>query len=460
MTDTERTGAFLAQKRKEKGLTQLELAQALSVTNRAVSKWETGAGLPDADVLPALAAALGTTADAILRGEEPRRAGESPALWAFEAADTAGELREGAAALPQTGAIGRCIAAAAALALWAASLVFLLGAGGSASVAAVCFGAALALADAWFLGVLPSAAASRILRRRTMTLAVHPDGFVLTSGGARVRFGPGALRGVRRTRRCLVFDFGAQKVCVRRLSPEDETAFLRRLALFAPDVPVRDVSGRAKRAAAAVVCAALLVFGTAVLTRAAGVSVSVSPSGKVLVLRVAPGSGEGAWYRGVRRYPLAWPVDTGEPVRCEWLTGDACAVTYTSREDRLLHQSVATFGTRGSGISWYDVRSALAADWASDDGETRLWQDGGAFCIQYAGRVYRFDMADCVPFGDLAVVACSDGVPQFTAVLGEDFVFAGGDSGGAGGGGSIVLCPVTDEAGMAVTLYDKEVAAP
>lgn len=160
MTDTERTGVFLAQKRKEKGLTQLELAQALSVTNRAVSKWETGAGLPDADVLPALAAALGTTADAILRGEEPRRAGESPALWAFEAADTAGELREGAAALPQTGAIGRCIAAAAALALWAASLVFLLGAGGSASVSAVCFGAALALADAWFLGVLPSAAAS------------------------------------------------------------------------------------------------------------------------------------------------------------------------------------------------------------------------------------------------------------------------------------------------------------
>ena len=46
------------------------------------------------------------------------------------------------------------------------------------------------------------------------------------------------------------------------------------------------------------------------------------------------------------------------------------------------------------------------------------------------------------------------------ALPGLAAAFATPLSGGAGGGGSIVLCPVTDEAGMAVTLYDKEVAAP
>lgn len=83
MTDTERTGAFLAQKRKEKGLTQLELAEKLGVTNRAVSKWETGAGLPDTALLTRLADALATTADALLaaarRKPHPHRA--IPPRW-------------------------------------------------------------------------------------------------------------------------------------------------------------------------------------------------------------------------------------------------------------------------------------------------------------------------------------------------------------------------------------------
>ena len=40
-------GAFLGQRHKELGLTQKELAQRLHVTDKAVSRWETGRGLPD-----------------------------------------------------------------------------------------------------------------------------------------------------------------------------------------------------------------------------------------------------------------------------------------------------------------------------------------------------------------------------------------------------------------------------
>lgn len=45
--DNIRFGSFVAQLRKERGLTQKELAQRLHVTDKAVSKWETGRGFPD-----------------------------------------------------------------------------------------------------------------------------------------------------------------------------------------------------------------------------------------------------------------------------------------------------------------------------------------------------------------------------------------------------------------------------
>lgn len=72
--DSGRVGAFVAQLRREKGLTQQELADRLGVTNKAVSKWETGEGYPEITMLPALADALGVTADELLRGERAARA--------------------------------------------------------------------------------------------------------------------------------------------------------------------------------------------------------------------------------------------------------------------------------------------------------------------------------------------------------------------------------------------------
>ena len=67
--DREAFGAFLARLRKEKGLTQKELAQQLYVSDKAVSKWERGLSLPDISLLTPLAEILGVTVTELLRGE-------------------------------------------------------------------------------------------------------------------------------------------------------------------------------------------------------------------------------------------------------------------------------------------------------------------------------------------------------------------------------------------------------
>ena len=63
-------GMFISEKRKALGLTQQELAEKLQITNKAVSKWETGDGMPDVQLLSPLANELGVTVDEILNGEE------------------------------------------------------------------------------------------------------------------------------------------------------------------------------------------------------------------------------------------------------------------------------------------------------------------------------------------------------------------------------------------------------
>lgn len=57
--DAKTFGTFLAAIRRERGLTQAELAEQIHVTDKAVSRWERGIGLPDINTLEPLAAALG-----------------------------------------------------------------------------------------------------------------------------------------------------------------------------------------------------------------------------------------------------------------------------------------------------------------------------------------------------------------------------------------------------------------
>lgn len=56
--DAQRMGSFIAQRRKELNFTQAELAEMLHVTDKAVSRWERGVGLPDINMIEPLAQAL------------------------------------------------------------------------------------------------------------------------------------------------------------------------------------------------------------------------------------------------------------------------------------------------------------------------------------------------------------------------------------------------------------------
>lgn len=68
--DNQKIGKYIAYKRKQRGMTQQNLADSLLVTNKAVSKWETGTSLPDISLLQDLANILDVSVDEILSGED------------------------------------------------------------------------------------------------------------------------------------------------------------------------------------------------------------------------------------------------------------------------------------------------------------------------------------------------------------------------------------------------------
>lgn len=64
-----KTGLFIAERRKLKSLTQAQLAEMLGITDRAVSKWETGRSLPDAAIMLELCNILEISVNELLTGE-------------------------------------------------------------------------------------------------------------------------------------------------------------------------------------------------------------------------------------------------------------------------------------------------------------------------------------------------------------------------------------------------------
>ncbi len=67
--DQRKIGQFIQARRKEKGLTQNDLASLFNITDRAVSKWERGLSLPDASIMIRLSEVLGVSVNELLSGE-------------------------------------------------------------------------------------------------------------------------------------------------------------------------------------------------------------------------------------------------------------------------------------------------------------------------------------------------------------------------------------------------------
>ena len=67
--DQEKIGKFIQEKRKEKKLTQSDLAEKLNITDRAISKWENGNCLPDAGTMPELCKILNISINDLFSGE-------------------------------------------------------------------------------------------------------------------------------------------------------------------------------------------------------------------------------------------------------------------------------------------------------------------------------------------------------------------------------------------------------
>lgn len=63
-------GKYIAQKRKEKNFTQAQLAEKLGVSNKTVSKWETGVCMPDYSIIEALCHELDTTLSQLIDGAD------------------------------------------------------------------------------------------------------------------------------------------------------------------------------------------------------------------------------------------------------------------------------------------------------------------------------------------------------------------------------------------------------
>lgn len=478
--DGEKIGAFVAARRKALDMTQQQLADALGVTNKAVSKWERGLGLPDITALPQLAAALQVSVDELLAGGEkqpqaskvPPAAVPAPAEAQLQAplfyikdiltpAARSLAVRAGQHVQRRRWVMRGLFAL---LVLSGTSVLWLAGREGDTGLYALAAVEGL-LAVLYGAEVFFGALSRRNLRAAARKAGVRSAQFgeetvLLQSPGESACLaytgvtdawqGPQGL--------CLFWGRRALPVPKQALEAEQFDALAQHLRRQTPQVrwkQGRAARRRLPRALRAVFLALALAAALGAAAYGAGLRVSLSSSLRLAVFYKNPSTGKTVHLRGLHAQQFPYAVQGN--LKLQWLTGDVCTATYEG-EDGRTHQYIATFGDRGSGNSYYYVGSALVGIWEPEGQNTAGWRleatdgPGGFVALENGSYRYEYEYSDCVQAGTLALALCKDGIPEWTVALGPDFEFRNGDSGSVAGGGSIVVCRVSMEKTAPLTM--------
>lgn len=151
--------------------------------------------------------------------------------------------------------------------------------------------------------------------------------------------------------------------------------------------------------------------------------VSISPDFKhVLSIKEDRKEGEAIYYRSFflifARSMEKLPYEMNGEYKVEWLADDIAALTYKAK-NQTVHQFIATYGDRGSGLSYYNVGPEIQGKWQSGDVEVISDTDG--ITVTEKGNTERFDWDHIVQFGTLAIVLMKNDEPVWTIALDENF---------------------------------------
>ncbi|MBP2078769.1 hypothetical protein [Oceanobacillus polygoni] len=171
----------------------------------------------------------------------------------------------------------------------------------------------------------------------------------------------------------------------------------------------------------------LLIIGHVVLLISSNNEIknitSISPDWKhVLSIKENVESGEAVYYRsyyGILARPKEVLPDKkiGE-FQVEWLADDVGAVTYKAANNTT-QQFIATYGDRGSGISYYYVGAQTHGNWQGDNIELVSGPEG--IMVTDNGETEMFQWDDIDQFGTLAIVLKKNGEAAWTIALQENF---------------------------------------